>query len=867
MVGGDWQTFSLTKDDASSDRDLLRLKTTDSIKIDGYVPHELMALAFVVEYEIGLPVQQRTQNNAQSIIQSATASGKSTMTVSLGVAVYIPFDGEGVIMSNSGAGKSPRDLEDREREFDDLAVFTSLRGNDSWKILAPKAVLADLRGKSDLQDDFGQPKKSGRRVSRGRKSSDGRSDDDDDQDRDDDDDTVADDEEGLAAGVQDVVTVGFDLAIKDALSRRLIFQDYWVPGTGADLQRRSRDDDADDIDSLGSERDGRKRVALRPVIRESLDTPRDDDARERRKRFSVAEAIVGGDSESCNLLLDPRLYSSRYRGSSGNGGSRGGGDLSGRSAGSYDDSSSAADAQFSIPRDVNSLLAQSLQAKLMDRGGVGSGGVGVAYEAMDDYPSQYRDRDRYERPEAVAHGDGRHRAQTSVVHMQGETVTSRPSTAPVSHTRNLSRASRTRLSSHGFDGALMDSHSHSHSHSHGHSHGHVRDKAYSGGSIHVDVDMEATDALSLHDVTIQLAGYRAGHASDGADSDSPTAHPSPRSVYFSYQFYSCQATRTEVMRLLPAERGGVSVLCRAEASARDEAPLALRHLVDCSDGSPTEAFEFAEYLARSALFVDVWDGDSLMLIGTCSIPLRRIMRQGQSTVRSAIECDIVDADANARVVGGVATSVITEGSAVSGTIVGAVHLILTNRGEKGRKTEGGHRSSSARAPRDVSLPGLNWRAHDDAGRPALPGVGAYGAAVESKLSRSRPRISVRARPLSENSPELSKALDDHRVGDDDDRSRGGGSGASMRSLTASRGTDGARTLTYDDVATLFKRFQGEVKGTVQYSGALMTLLDVPSWTAAVRKLIKAYKLVGGEKGFERVSATNELCSLIAVSLI
>jgi hypothetical protein len=498
---------------------------------------------------------------------------------------------------------------------------------------------------------------------------------------------------------------------------------------------------------------------------------------------------------------------------------------------------------------MNSLLAQSLQAKLSDRGGFGSGfgsgsASGVAYEAIDDYHS-------HDRHEGAAHGDGRHRAQTSTVRMQGGVVTSRPSTAPApaSHTRNLSRAARTRLSSHGFDGALMDSY------------GHVREQGarpQSGGThVHVDVDMEAADTLALHDVSIQFAGYRAGEAPGDADSASPTTHASPRSVYFSYQFYSCQATRTEVMRLLPAERGGVSVLCRAEAHARDEAPLSLRYLVDCSDGSPTEAFEFAEYLSRSALFVDVWDADSLMLIGTCSIPLRRIMRQGQSMVRSAIECDIVDADGNGRVVGGVATSVITDGAAASGAVVGAVHLILSNRGEKGKKAEGGH-ASSGRHARDVSLPGLNWRAHNDAGRPgALIGGGGtgIGAAQESKLSRSRPRISVRARPLSENSPELSKALDDHRVVDDDDRGRGGaggGSGASMRSLTANRGSDGARTLTYDDVANLFKRFQGEVKGTVQYSGALMTLLDVPSWTASVRKLIKAYKLVGGERGFERV---------------
>ena len=74
----------------------------------------------------------------------------------------------------------------------------------------------------------------------------------------------------------------------------------------------------------------------------------------------------------------------------------------------------------------------------------------------------------------------------------------------------------------------------------------------------------------------------------------------------------------------------------------------------------------------------------------------------------------------------------------------------------------------------------------------------------------------------------------------------------MRSLTSQRGGENQRTLTYDDVSILFKRFQGDIKGTVQYSGSLMTLLDLPNWAAALRKLIKISQLVGGEKGLEKV---------------
>jgi hypothetical protein len=34
---------------------------------------------------------------------------------------------------------------------------------------------------------------------------------------------------------------------------------------------------------------------------------------------------------------------------------------------------------------------------------------------------------------------------------------------------------------------------------------------------------------------------------------------------------------------------------------------------------------------------------------------------------------------------------------------------------------------------------------------------------------------------------------------------------------------------------------------------MMTLLDIPSWAAALRKLVMVYQLAGGGKGLEEVS--------------
>lgn len=41
-------------------------------------------------------------------------------------------------------------------------------------------------------------------------------------------------------------------------------------------------------------------------------------------------------------------------------------------------------------------------------------------------------------------------------------------------------------------------------------------------------------------------------------------------------------------------------------------------------------------MAGSALFVDVWDGDGLMHLGTLAVPLRELMRQQRGVVKTAM---------------------------------------------------------------------------------------------------------------------------------------------------------------------------------------------------------------------------------------
>lgn len=50
-----------------------------------------------------------------------------------------------------------------------------------------------------------------------------------------------------------------------------------------------------------------------------------------------------------------------------------------------------------------------------------------------------------------------------------------------------------------------------------------------------------------------------------------------------------------------------------------------------------EARAFVEYLSSKTLHVDVWDGDSLLLLGSLAIPLWRLLRQGSPVAKLAHE--------------------------------------------------------------------------------------------------------------------------------------------------------------------------------------------------------------------------------------
>lgn len=82
----------------------------------------------------------------------------------------------------------------------------------------------------------------------------------------------------------------------------------------------------------------------------------------------------------------------------------------------------------------------------------------------------------------------------------------------------------------------------------------------SGHRVSVDLDLEVTDPLATHEVTLQFAAFRSlsgavggpvGVPADGRGDMGGASGTTPTSLYFTYQFYTCLPTRTERMLLRP----------------------------------------------------------------------------------------------------------------------------------------------------------------------------------------------------------------------------------------------------------------------------------------------------------------------------
>ncbi|XP_060057306.1 nephrocystin-4 isoform X2 [Erinaceus europaeus] len=197
---------------------------------------------------------------------------------------------------------------------------------------------------------------------------------------------------------------------------------------------------------------------------------------------------------------------------------------------------------------------------------------------------------------------------------------------------------------------------------------------------------EESDGLQSNEIVLQFLAF------SRVSQDSPGT-PWPKTIYFTFQFYRFPPATTPRLQLVQLDRTGgtssgslshVLVPIGKDGSCDAGAPgFQLKYMVDPGFLRPGEPRWFTRYLAMQTLQIDVWDGDSLLLIGSAAVQMKHLLRQGRPAVQVSHELEVVatEYEQDAMVVSGDVTrfgSIKPIG--VHTVVKGHLHLTLANVG-------------------------------------------------------------------------------------------------------------------------------------------------------------------------------------------
>lgn len=121
--------------------------------------------------------------------------------------------------------------------------------------------------------------------------------------------------------------------------------------------------------------------------------------------------------------------------------------------------------------------------------------------------------------------------------------------------------------------------------------------------------------------------------------------------------------------------------------------LTINYLMDILSEYPTNkpVPPFLQYLSQHHLYIDIWDGDSLLPVGTASIPLVKLLRQGKNGViwdsdvdiyLNQVSEEVTTSKTNSQLALNNNFSAMDRSAVLSNQIIGKLHFTLANVGHK-----------------------------------------------------------------------------------------------------------------------------------------------------------------------------------------
>ncbi|XP_078696197.1 nephrocystin-4-like isoform X1 [Branchiostoma floridae x Branchiostoma belcheri] len=218
-----------------------------------------------------------------------------------------------------------------------------------------------------------------------------------------------------------------------------------------------------------------------------------------------------------------------------------------------------------------------------------------------------------------------------------------------------------------------------------------------GDHVTVNLKQEEADPLQSNEIIFQFLAF--SKMLSAQPSGSATSQPS--TVFFTLQFYRFPPLITERLLLGAADKQLTSdpgsmpcILYRINKDGtvvQTPPGCQTKYHIDPAFLKPGEARLFVQFLSVQTLHIDVWDGDSLLLIGSCAMDLKHLCRQGREAVQVTHELDVITTEYSEDTP--TLTGDLTRGGSVrpvgvSTLLKGRLHLRMANVGHLQDKARG-----------------------------------------------------------------------------------------------------------------------------------------------------------------------------------
>ncbi|KAM6240978.1 nephrocystin-4 [Porphyrio hochstetteri] len=272
-----------------------------------------------------------------------------------------------------------------------------------------------------------------------------------------------------------------------------------------------------------------------------------------------------------------------------------------------------------------------------------------------------------------------------------------------------------------------------------------------GRPVSFSPQLEEADPLQGNEIILQFLAF-------GRDARDSVEGTWPGTVFLTFQFYRFPPVTTPRLQLVSMDGGAAAVPVQLLVRVNKDGTLStgppgfqLKYLVDPAFLRRGEQCWFLRYLAEHSLQIDVWDGDSLLLVGSAAVKLEPLLRQGRAAVRTHHELEVAttEYEPDVTVMG---REALRHGAlrplGVHVAVRGRLHLCLANVGHPCEETPG--RLPSSPPPRSRLVP-------------AADGAGSVLAGSWLSLNLAGGRHVSRARRLAEVDSALADVLRSRRL--------------------------------------------------------------------------------------------------------